>query len=165
MCYWEENISKQIEIPSLLMVFLSTPFNKVTLLKSLLRCYPWLLQSLRPSDQDHQILINLDFVLTDNFFLKHIYLFLKSSYNFWEGHKSQKGRFLQFYMAFSENLTLIRFKCFTIFSYASTVIFVCVKISTFFKLFLDHFDITVWCNLAFANCFFMLIFNLFYIRQ
>ena len=33
MCYWEENISKQIEIFSLLIVFLSIPLNKL----------PWLL--------------------------------------------------------------------------------------------------------------------------
>ena len=33
MCYWEENISKQIEIFSPLIVFLSIPFNKL----------PWLL--------------------------------------------------------------------------------------------------------------------------
>ena len=34
MCYWEENISKQIEIPFLLVVLLLIPFKKLPSINS-----------------------------------------------------------------------------------------------------------------------------------
>ena len=96
MCYWEENISKQIGIPSFLTVFVSIPFNKLTWLKSLLHCCPWLLQSLRPSDQDHQILIDLDFVLNDNFFENTFTYFWKVHTISEKATKVKEGDFFNF---------------------------------------------------------------------